>query len=71
MSVTGSAHSTVAAILKEQGIPPSGARSTSWQTFLRAHWQAVVAADVQNDDNELSPDRETPRTRIGWRSGGL
>ena len=39
------ARSTVAAILKEQGIPPSGARSTSWQTFLRAHWRAIVAAD--------------------------
>ena len=30
------ARSTIAAILQEQGIPPSGARSTSWQTFLRA-----------------------------------
>lgn len=39
------ARSTVAEILKEQGIPPSGARSTSWQTFLRAHWRAIVAAD--------------------------
>ena len=39
------ARSTVAAILTEQGIPPSGARSTSWQTFLRAHWRAIVAAD--------------------------
>lgn len=39
------ARSTVAAILKEQGIPPSGARSTSWQTFVRAHWRAIVAAD--------------------------
>jgi transposase InsO family protein len=39
------ARSTVAAILKEQGIPPGGARSTSWQTFLRAHWRAIVAAD--------------------------
>ena len=39
------ARSTVAAILKEQGIPPCGARSTSWQTFLRAHWRAIVAAD--------------------------
>jgi transposase len=37
--------STVAAILKEQGIPPSGGRSTSWRTFLRAHWRAIVAAD--------------------------
>ena len=39
------ARSTIAAILQEQGIPPSGARSTSWQTFLRAHWRAIIAAD--------------------------
>ena len=39
------ARSTIAAILQEQGIPPSGARSTSWQTFLRGHWRAIVAAD--------------------------
>ncbi len=39
------ARSTVAAILREQGISPSGSRSTSWQTFLRAHWRAIVAAD--------------------------
>ena len=37
--------STIATILKQQGIPPSGERQTSWQTFLRAHWGAVVAAD--------------------------
>jgi hypothetical protein len=39
------ARSTVATILKEQGIPPSDERPTSWQTFLRAHWWAFVAAD--------------------------
>ena len=39
------ARSTIATILKQQGIPPSGERPTSWQTFLRAHWGAVVAAD--------------------------
>jgi hypothetical protein len=39
------ARSTVAAILKEHGIPPCGTRSTSWRTFLRAHWRAIVAAD--------------------------
>jgi hypothetical protein len=39
------ARSTIAAILKQQGIPPSDERPTSWQTFLRAHWGAVVAAD--------------------------
>ena len=39
------ARSTIASILKEQGIPPSGNRPMSWRTFLRAHWDAVGAAD--------------------------
>jgi hypothetical protein len=39
------ARSTIATILKQQGIPPSSERPTSWQTFLRAHWGALVAAD--------------------------
>jgi putative transposase len=39
------ARSTIATILKQQGIPPTRERPTSWQTFLRAHWSALVAAD--------------------------
>ena len=39
------ARSTIATILKQQGIPPSNERPTSWQTFLRAHWGALVGAD--------------------------
>jgi putative transposase len=39
------ARSTIAAILKQQGMPPSDERPTSWQTFLRAHWGALMAAD--------------------------
>ena len=39
------ARSTIATILKQQGIPPTNERTTSWQTFLRAHWGALVAAD--------------------------
>jgi hypothetical protein len=39
------ARSTIAMILKEQGIPPVPERPTSWQTFLRAHWGAIVGAD--------------------------
>ena len=39
------ARSTIATILREQGIPPSGERRTSWRTFLRAHWRALMAAD--------------------------
>ena len=39
------ARSTIATILKAHGIPPSGERPTSWQAFLRAHWNTVVAAD--------------------------
>src|SRR4029453_1997153 len=32
------ARSTIATILKVEGLPPSGERPTSWRTFLRAHW---------------------------------
>ena len=39
------ARSTIATILREQGIPPSRERPMTWRTFLRAHWQALVAAD--------------------------
>ena len=39
------ARSTIAVILKEQGIPPVPDRPTSWQTFLRAHWGTIVGAD--------------------------
>src|SRR4030095_14984202 len=39
------ARSTIATILKVEGLPPSGEWPTSWRTFLRAHWPALVAAD--------------------------
>jgi putative transposase len=39
------ARSTIATILKAQGIPPSGERPTSWQAFLRSHWGALAAGD--------------------------
>ena len=37
--------STIARILRAHGIPPVPERPTSWQTFLRAHWGAIAAAD--------------------------
>src|SRR5499427_7311879 len=37
--------STIRRILKTAGLPPVPQRSTSWQTFLRAHWGAIVGAD--------------------------
>jgi transposase InsO family protein len=37
--------STIARILKGHGLPPVPERPTSWQTFLRAHWGAIVGAD--------------------------
>jgi transposase InsO family protein len=37
--------STIARILKSQGISPVHERPTSWQTFLRAHWGAIAGAD--------------------------
>jgi hypothetical protein len=35
--------STIARVLKEHGIPPVPERPTSWQTFLRAHKDAIAA----------------------------
>jgi hypothetical protein len=37
--------STIARILRAAGIPPSRQRPMTWQTFLQAHWPALVAAD--------------------------
>ena len=37
--------STIARILKAQGISPVPDRPTSWRTFLRAHWGAIAGAD--------------------------
>ena len=37
--------STIARILKAQGIAPVPERPTSWQAFLRAHWGAIRGAD--------------------------
>jgi putative transposase len=37
--------STIARILKAQGIPPVPQRPTSWQTFVRAHGGAIAGAD--------------------------
>ena len=38
--------STIASILKAQGIPPVPERPTSWLTFLRAHWGGIAGADL-------------------------
>ena len=37
--------STIARILNARGIPPVPERPTSWQTFLRAHWDVIAGAD--------------------------
>jgi transposase InsO family protein len=37
--------STIRRILKAAGLPPVPQRPTMWQTFLRAHWGAIVGAD--------------------------
>ena len=39
------ARSTVAAVLKHNGIPPAPGRPSSWRTFLRAHWGEIAGAD--------------------------
>jgi transposase InsO family protein len=37
------ARSTVAKVLKDNGIPSAPWRPSSWRTFLRAHWGAIGA----------------------------
>jgi hypothetical protein len=37
--------STIARILRVQGISPVPERPTSWQTFLHAHWGEIASAD--------------------------
>lgn len=37
--------STVRRILKENGLEPAPQRRMPWGTFLRAHWEAIAAAD--------------------------
>jgi len=37
--------STIARILKAQGLAPAPNRPTSWQTFLGAHWGVIAGAD--------------------------
>ena len=39
------ARTTIARVLKAQGIPPVPDRPTSWRTFLRANWGKIAAAD--------------------------
>ncbi len=39
------ARSTIAAVLKDHGIPPAPERPSSWRTFLRAHWGEIAGAD--------------------------
>ena len=39
------ARSTIAKVLKDHGIPPAPDRTSSWRTFLRAHWGEIAAAD--------------------------
>src|SRR5262249_26701310 len=39
------ARSTVAKVLKDNGIPPAPGRPSSWRTFIRAHWGEIAGAD--------------------------
>ena len=39
------ARSTISKTLKDNGIPPSTERPTSWRTFLRAHADVIAATD--------------------------
>ena len=42
--------STIARILRSNGISPVPERPTTWQTFMRAHWGAIAGADFFTTD---------------------
>jgi hypothetical protein len=69
------ARSTVATILKEEGISPSDERPTSWQVLMRAHWNAFMAADffttgVWTVRGLILLPRGVAQERVKW-SGGI
>lgn len=37
--------STIARILRAEGLPPGRQRPMTWRTFVQAHWRVLVAAD--------------------------
>ena len=39
------ARSTIARVLKDNGIDPSPDRKSTWSTFLKSHWGAIAATD--------------------------
>ncbi|MFT7670892.1 MAG: putative transposase [Planctomycetota bacterium] len=49
------ARTTVANVLKENGLKPAADRSSSWKSFLKAHWGQIAATDF------LSVNVWTPR----------
>ncbi len=57
--------STIADILRENGIKPAPDRPTSWMTFIQAHWGCAAesatrtAGKRQADDKELLGSRST------------
>jgi hypothetical protein len=62
--------STIARILKAQGIPPVPERPTSWQTFLRAHWGAIAGADFFTTEVWSRRPRPARRRNPETPSGG-
>jgi hypothetical protein len=63
--------STIARILKAHGRPPAPERPTSWQTFLRAHWDAVVGADffTKSGRGAVCHVLHSLRDRVGLSAG--
>jgi hypothetical protein len=56
--------STIARVLRAEGIPPGRQLPMTWQTFLQAHWPALVAATFSRQ--KCGPREAWSRTT--WRS---
>jgi hypothetical protein len=59
------ARSTIADILRENGVKPAPDRSTSWMTFIKAHWgSATESPTAMATTSERSDDDEKPHGRL-------
>ena len=63
------ARSTIAAILKANGIALSGERPTTWRPFLHAHLPALMAADFFTTEVWTARGLVSvlPESAPGWR----
>ena len=60
------ARSTIAEILKENGIKPAPNRPSSWKTFIKTHWGSLVHEEVPIVEPSVRPNAEEDERLDAW-----